>query len=71
MAGRSKKIISWEMAVVEVAEAEVEVLEVEVVEMVIVMVELVEGHEQKHGWSQLLGQKYSFIVGGLSGHCDR
>ena len=50
MAGRSKKIISWEMVeVVEVAEVEVEM------EMVIVMVELVEGHEQKHGWSQLLG----------------
>ena len=65
MAGRSKKIISWEMAVVEMVEVEVEM------EMVIVMVELVEGHEQKHGWSQLLGQKYSFIVGGLSGHCDR
>ena len=56
MAGRSKKIISWEMAEV------LEVVEVEM-EMVIVMVELVEGHEQKHGWSQLLGQKYSFIVG--------
>ena len=57
MAGRSKKIISWEMAEMEmVAEVEMEV--------VIVMVELVEGHEQKHGWSQLLGQKYSFIVGG-------
>ena len=56
MAGRSKKIISWEMAEMEmVAEVEMEV--------VIVMVELVEGHEQKHGWSQLLGQKYSFIVG--------
>ena len=64
MAGRSKKIISWEMAEMEmVAEVEMEV--------VIVMVELVEGHEQKHGWSQLLGQKYSFIVGGPSGHCDR
>ena len=48
MAGRSKKIISWEMAVVEM----VEMVEVEVV---IVVVELVEGHEQKHGWSQLLG----------------
>ena len=47
MAGRSKKIISWEMAVVEMVEVEME--------MVIVMVELVEGHEQKHGWSQLLG----------------
>ena len=56
MAGRSKKIISWEMAEV------LEVVEVEM-EMVIVMVELVEGQEQKHGWSQLLGQKYSFIVG--------
>ena len=67
MAGRSKKIISWEMAEVEV----VEVAEVEMVEMVIVMVELVEGQEQKHGWSQLLGQKYSFIVGGPGGHCDR
>ena len=56
MAGRSKKIISWEMAEMEmVAEVEMEV--------VIVMVELVEGHEQKHGWAQLLGQKYSFIVG--------
>ena len=66
MAGRSKKIISWEMVeVVEVAEVEVEM------EMVIVMVELLEGHEQKHGWSQLLGQKYSFIVGGPGGHCDR
>ena len=65
MAGRSKKIISWEMAEV------LEVVEVEM-EMVIVMVELVEGQEQKHGWSQLLGQKYSFIVGGsqCSG-CDR
>ena len=64
MAGRSKKIISWEMAEMEmVAEVEMEV--------VIVMVELVEGHEQKHGWSQLLGQKYSFIVGGPGGHCDR
>ena len=52
MAGRSKKIISWEMAEVEVE-----------MEMVIVVVELVEGQEQKHGWSQLLGQKYSFIVG--------
>ena len=70
MAGRSKKIISWEM--VEVAEAEVEMVEMEVeIEVVIVMVELVEGHEQKHGWSQLLGQKYSFIVGGPNGHCDR
>ena len=65
MAGRSKKIISWEMAVVEMVEVEVEM------EMVIVMVELVEGHEQKHGWSQLLWQKYSFIVGGPGGHCDR
>ena len=65
MAGRSKKIISWEMAVVEMVEVEVEM------EMVIVMVELVEGHEQKHGWSQLLGQKYSFIMGGPGGHCDR
>ena len=64
MAGRSKKIISWEMAEV------LEVVEVEM-EMVIVMVELVEGPEQKHGWSQLLGQKYSFIVGGPGGHCDR
>ena len=64
MAGRSKKIISWEMAEV------LEVVEVEM-EMVIVMVELVEGQEQKHGWSQLLGQKYSFIVGGPGGHCDR
>ena len=64
MAGRSKKIISWEMAEMEmVAEVEMEV--------VIVMVELVEGQEQKHGWSQLLGQKYSFIVGGPGGHCDR
>ena len=62
MAGRSKKIISFEMA-----EAEV----VEVLEVVIVMVELFEGHEQKHGWSQLLGQKYSFIMGGPGGHCDR
>ena len=66
MAGRSKKIISWEMAEMEmVAEVEMEV--------VIVMVELVEGHEQKHGWSQLLGQKYSFIVkrSQCSGNCDR
>ena len=67
MAGRSKKIISWEMAEI----VEMEMVEDEEVEVVIVMVELVEGHEQKHGWSQLLGQKYSFIVGGLSGHCDR
>ena len=66
MAGRSKKIISWEMA-----EVEMEMVEMAEVEMVIVMVELVEGQEQKHGWSQLLGQKYSFIVGGPSGHCDR
>ena len=66
MAGRSKKIISWEMAEVEV----VEMAEVEMV-MVIIVVELVEGQEQKHGWSQLLGQKYSFIVGGPGGHCDR
>ena len=58
MAGRSKKIISWEMAEVEM----VEIVEPEV-EMVIIVVELVEGQEQKHGWSQLLGQKYSFIVG--------
>ena len=43
MAGRSKKIISWEMAVVEMVKVEVEM------EMVIVMVELVEGHEQKVG----------------------
>ena len=65
MAGRSKKIISWEMA-------EVEMVKDEEMEMVIVVVELVEGHEQKHGWSQLLGQKYSFIVGGsqCSG-CDQ
>ena len=59
MAGRSKKIISWEMAEI----VEMEMVEDEEVEVVIVMVELVEGHEQKHGWSQLLGQKYSFIVG--------
>ena len=64
MAGRSKKIISWEMAEV------LEVVEVEM-EMVIVMVELVEGHEQKHGWSQLLRQKYSFLLGAPSGCCDR
>ena len=66
MAGRSKKIISWEMAEVEV----VEMAEVEMV-MVIIVVELLKGQEQKHGWSQLLGQKYSFIVGGPGGHCDR
>ena len=69
MAGRSKKIISWEMAVVEMVEV-LEVAEVEM-EMVIVVVELVEGQEQKHGWSQLLRQKYSFLLGAPSGCCDR
>ena len=66
MAGRSKKIISWEMA-------EVEMVKDEEMEMVIVVVELVEEQEQKHGWSQLLGQKYSFIVkrSQCSGNCDR
>ena len=66
MAGRSKKIISWEMVEVEV----VEVLEVAEVEMEMVIV-MVEWHEQKHGWSQLLGQKCSFIVGGPGGRGDR
>ena len=69
MAGRSKKIISWEMDEVEMAEV-LEVAEMVEMEMVIVVVELVEGQEQKHGWSQLLGQKYCFIVGGPGG-CDR